>query len=92
MGSKIVTEFDFLELNDAYAALNNALVELDSAVEAKQKVLSAERDKFDADLLKKDTRIKNLKKSSEKALASMESIIEKLNLILDKDGSNNNRN
>ena len=87
-----MTEFDFLELNDAYAALNNALIELDSAVEAKQKALAAERGKFDADLLKKDTRIKNLKKSSEKALASMESIIEKLNLILDKDGSNNNRN
>ena len=77
---------------DACNQLSNALVMLETALDQKQKSLDEAKADFNKQLADKEASFETLKLSATQALASMEDIINKLNNVLDKDGSGNNNN
>ena len=77
---------------DACNQLSNALVMLETALDQKQKSLDVAKADFNKQLADKEAAFESLKLSAAQALASMEDIINKLNNVLDKDGSGNNNN
>lgn len=77
---------------DACNQLSNALVMLETALDQKQKSLDEAKADFNKQLADKEAAFESLKLSAAQALASMEDIINKLNNVLDKDGSGNNNN
>ena len=77
---------------DACNQLSNALVMLETALDQKQKSLDEAKADFNKQLADKEAAFESLKLSAAQALASMENIINKLNNVLDKDGSGNNNN
>lgn len=77
---------------DACNQLSNALVMLETALDQKQKSLDEAKADFNKQLADKEAAFESLKLSATQALASMENIINKLNNVLDKDGSGNNNN
>lgn len=87
MEDKIIT---FTKAIDAAAKLNNAIAALDDALDNKQKKLAEMNKNHQNEVKLKEKQIISLKASSQKALKSMDIIINKLNLVLEKDGSGNN--
>lgn len=77
---------------DACNQLSNALVMLETALDQKKKSLDEAKADFNKQLADKEAAFESLKFSATQALASMEDIINKLNNVLDKDGSGNNNN
>ena len=77
---------------DACNQLSNALVMLETALDQKKKSLDEAKADFNKQLADKEAAFESLKLSATRALASMEDIINKLNNVLDKDGSGNNNN
>ena len=77
---------------DACNQLSNALVMLRAALDQKKKSLDEAKADFNKQLADKEAAFESLKLSAAQALASMEDIINKLNNVLDKDGSGNNNN
>ena len=77
---------------DACNQLSNALVMLETALDQKKKSLDEAKADFDKKLADKEAAFESLKLSATQTLASMEDIINKLNNVLDKDGSGNNNN
>lgn len=77
---------------DACNQLSNALVMLETALDQKKKSLDEAKADFNKQLADKEAAFESLKLSAAQALASMENIINKLNNVLDKDGSGNNNN
>lgn len=77
---------------DACNQLSNALVMLETALDQKKKSLDEAKADFNKQLADKEATFESLKLSANQALASMEDIINKLNNVLDKDGSGNNNN
>ena len=77
---------------DACNQLSNALVMLETALDQKKKSLDVAKADFNKQLADKEAAFESLKLSAAQALASMEDIINKLNNVLDKDGSGNNNN
>lgn len=77
---------------DACNQLSNALVMLRTALDQKKKSLDEAKADFNKQLADKEATFESLKLSATQALASMENIINKLNNVLDKDGSGNNNN
>lgn len=77
---------------DACNQLSNALVMLETALDQKKKSLDEAKADFNKQLADKEASFESLKLSAAQALASMEDIINKLNNVLDKDGSGNNNN
>lgn len=77
---------------DACNQLSNALVMLRTALDQKKKSLDEAKADFNKQLADKEAAFESLKLSAAQALASMENIINKLNNVLDKDGSGNNNN
>ena len=77
---------------DACNQLSNALVMLETALDQKKKSLDEAKADFSKQLADKEASFESLKLSAAQALASMEDIINKLNNVLDKDGSGNNNN
>lgn len=77
---------------DACNQLSNALVMLETALDQKKKSLDEAKADFNKQLADKEAAFGSLKLSATQALASMENIINKLNNVLDKDGSGNNNN
>lgn len=77
---------------DACNQLSNALVMLETALDQKKKSLDEAKADFNKQLADKEAAFESLKLSAAQALASMEDIINKLNNVLDKDGSGNNNN
>ena len=77
---------------DACNQLSNALVMLETALDQKKKSLDEAKVDFNKQLADKEASFESLKLSAAQALASMEDIINKLNNVLDKDGSGNNNN
>ncbi len=77
---------------DALAELNNLVLALENTTEITQKSLAQRREADSFALKEKEEKIAALKESSEKALDGVAAVIDKLNTILEKDGSGNNNN
>ena len=89
METKKITPED---IADAAARLNNALTGLEEAIEIKNREIKDREQTNLQAAVEKDKQNQTLKAASERALRNMESIINKLNSVLETDGSGNNNN
>ena len=78
--------------DEALAELNNMAGALENAVEAAQKTAGLKAEACLAQIAEKDKKISELKEASLKALQGMDAVINKLNSVLEQDGSGNNNN
>lgn len=74
----------------ALTALQNSLTSLESEWETKEISLKKRFADKESLLLQKQKELDNIKKSSAHAISSMEVIINKINNVLEKNGSDNN--
>lgn len=83
---------DLSKTYDALAGLNNAIAALESALDAKGKDISALLAAKDSVLEQKQKELEKIKKTSAKALDSMAAIVNKINNVLEQDGTGNDNN
>ena len=77
---------------EALVELNNLIVSIENTLDEAQKKVMQNAEANALACAQKDKEINALKESSLKALQGMESVINKLNSVLEQDGSSNNNN
>lgn len=75
---------------NALADLNEALIKLNAVISAKKNELSGKDKKHQADLKEKEEKLDNLKASSEQIVGQIDGMINKLDKVLENDGTSNN--
>ena len=79
-------------VGEALTEMNNQIVVLENAIELAHKKVMQESEAQLLVAAEKDKEIASLKESSIKALQGMESVINKLNSVLEQNGAGNNNN
>lgn len=79
-------------VGEALTEMNNQIVALENAIELAHKKVMQESEAQLLVAAEKDKEIASLKESSIKALQGMESVINKLNSVLEQNGAGNNNN
>ena len=79
-------------VGEALTEMNNQIVALENAIEVAHKKVMQESEAQLLAAAEKDKEIASLKESSIKALQGMESVINKLNSVLEQNGAGNNNN
>ncbi len=79
-------------VGEALTEMNNQIVALENAIELAHKKVMQESEAQLLAAAEKDKEIASLKESSIKALQGMESVINKLNSVLEQNGAGNNNN
>ena len=79
-------------VGEALTEMNNQIVALENAIELVHKKVMQESEAQLLAAAEKDKEIASLKESSIKALQGMESVINKLNSVLEQNGAGNNNN
>lgn len=77
---------------EAIAELSSALAYLNEVMGDKQKEISLSKKKAETELKSKDKKIENLKSAYTKIINNVDSVINRLDKVLEKDGSGNNNN
>ena len=84
--------FELTRTNDALAELSDTLILLNNALAAKKNDLKALEKTHDAVLKKRENQLGILKDASENVLKNIDTMIEKLDKVLENNGSSNNNN
>ena len=79
-------------VGEALTEMNNQIVALENAIELAHKKVMQESEAQLLVAAEKDKEIASLKESSIKALQGMESVINKLDSVLEQNGAGNNNN
>lgn len=95
MEEKIVTDTKKIELNqtnNALAELSDVLVKLGGIIDEKKDKLAADRKKQEQENLDNFKRKELLAQTSKNIINNIDSVISKLDKILENDGTSNNNN
>ena len=87
-----IKKIEFAETNNALAELSEMLLLLGNAIDEKKAALAAEEKKLQTEAADSKKRLKILKDSSQNVINNIDSIINKLDKVLENDGSGNNNN
>lgn len=87
-----IKKIEFAETNNALAELSEMLLLLGNAIDEKKAALAAEEKKLQTEAADSEKRLKILKDSSQNVINNIDSIINKLDKVLENDGSGNNNN
>lgn len=77
---------------DALADLNEALVMLNAVIAAKKTELAAKEERCKSELKNKEQKLTLLKKSSEKIIGQIDGVVNRLDKVLENNGSSNDNN
>ena len=83
---------EFCETNNALAELSEVLLLLNNVIDEKKEALNAEGKKLRAESADNEKRLKILKDSSQNVINNIDLLINKLDKVLENDGSGNNNN
>ena len=78
--------------NEALAELSSALARLSLILDDKKKEISSNTQNLKSELSQKDKKIEMMKASYTKIIDNVDSVINRLDKVLEKDGSSNNNN
>lgn len=84
--------FEFANTTSALAELSEALVNLNTAAEAKKSELKKRRKEEDTLIKDREARLEILKSSSQNIIQNIDNIIGKLDKVLENDGTSNDNN
>ena len=87
-----IKKIEFTETNNALAELSEMLLLLGNAIDEKKEALAAEEKKLQSATADSEKRLKILKDSSRNVINNIDLIINKLDKVLENDGSGNNNN
>lgn len=87
-----IKKIEFAETNNALAELSEMLLLLGNAIDEKKEALAAEEKKLQSAAADNEKRLKILKDSSQNVINNIDLIINKLDKVLENDGSGNNNN
>lgn len=78
--------------NEAISELSNALAHLNEVLDGKKKEVLQRQKKFAADIKLREKKIEAMKSSYAQIIDNVDSVINRLDKVLEKDGSGNNHN
>ncbi|MBP3347120.1 MAG: hypothetical protein J6L86_08865 [Alphaproteobacteria bacterium] len=78
--------------NEAISELSSALAHLNEVLDGKKKEVLQRQKKFAADIKLRDKKIEAMKSSYAQIIDNVDSVINRLDKVLEKDGSGNNHN
>lgn len=78
--------------NEAISELSSALAHLNEVLDGKKKEVLQRQKKFAADIKLRDKKIEAMKSSYAQLIDNVDSVINRLDKVLEKDGSGNNHN
>ena len=78
--------------NAAISELSSALAHLNEVLDGKKKEVLQRQKKFAADIKLRDKKIEAMKSSYAQIIDNIDSVINRLDKVLEKDGSGNNHN
>ncbi len=78
--------------NEAISELSNALAHLNEVLDGKKKEVLQRQKKFVADIKLREKKIEAMKSSYAQIIDNVDSVINRLDKVLEKDGSGNNHN
>jgi hypothetical protein len=90
-----VTDTKKIELNhtnNALAELSDVLIKLNGVIDEKKNQISDIRKKQEAELIDNSKRLNILKNSSQNIIKNIDTVIMKLDKVLENDGTGNNNN
>ncbi len=76
--------------NEAISELSSALAHLTEVLDGKKKEVLQKQKKFAADIKLRDKKIEAMKSSYAQIINNVDSVINRLDKVLEKDGSGNN--
>ena len=78
--------------NNALAELSDVLIKLNGVIDEKKNQISDIRKKQEAELIDNSKRLNILKNSSQNIIKNIDTVIMKLDKVLENDGTGNNNN
>ncbi len=78
--------------NEAISELSSALARLNEVLDGKKKEVLQRQKKFAADIRLRDKKIEAMTSSYAQIIDNVDSVINRLDKVLEKDGSGNNHN
>ncbi len=85
-------KIEFSETNNALAELSEVLLQLNSVLDEKKDSLFADKQKIKNEAEESEKRLLSLKNSSQNVISNIDAIINKLDKVLENNGSSNNNN